>query len=214
MIVERSFNVVVVPVNARVDLFQQLWLTKQGILDENSTGIFTPIAVQCSDSEIELLILTNRVQVRAKSAAAEAIRMCVDRTLNLVHQSGSALMPISGCGINVDCVLTAGDGQHQVGIEEAMLKADAIPVDFVRPLTASVTTSETIGSLTINTSISALKHKESLKDGVAFNTNFHFDGESVEGLTEFFNRAEEFLGMVDARVQKMDALLFPQVGPR
>lgn len=103
MIVHQSANAVLVPAapTMRMETFSQLWLVNHGVVSEQCNGFFTPVAVQCTDEELDVFLVPNRIQLVSKRASLrEGVPHSVDRMLHFIDAARGALPPMSFAGLN------------------------------------------------------------------------------------------------------------------
>lgn len=208
MIEQQASNVVVIPLNARVDLFQQMWLVKHGLLEEEATGFFTPVAVQASDANCEILIMPNRVQIAGKGDLDAAVEAATKRMSALITQAGSALSPFSGCGLNFQWVLR---------VEEAALPSLERLFFCENPLfnamsdarDAMFSVTERRDDVKVTTKLDYGRNKETGLTGIMVDLNFHSDAADADGVVEFIGRSAQIKALALERVSVIAEFLFP-----
>lgn len=198
MIEFNAINAVLVPVNARVDLFQQLWLVKNEIVSEAAKGIFTPVAVQCADDDIEVVILPNRIQVTAKAGTlGQQLALAVARLDRLIERAGSALVPYQGVGINAVAIVL---GDSATSLESHFIRDNEYVADLAQSREFAITTREEAMGGSVVTKIERVKHVENSSVGVRFDFNFHRDATDLAQARLHFAAIDEISTTIEKRV--------------
>jgi hypothetical protein len=206
-----SANVVLIPSSARMETFQQLWLVKKEVISESATGIFTPVVVQCSDEQVDLVMLHNRVQISGKGPDVErGLRVAAARMNNLITAAGGSLEPYLGLGVNVVAVIPGGPDTRSV--EDLFVAQNPFLDQVAASREVSISVSENIGDEKVVMRIEKGIHKESKELGIRVDFNFHRDTPTVEqaidilaGIDSFTARVVERMGSVEKMYPKESA---------
>lgn len=112
MIVHQSANAVLVPASPtmRMEAFNHLWLVNHEVVSKESTGFFTPVAVQCTDDDLEVFLIPNRIQLASKrTTLQDGLPHCVERMQHFVDVAQAALPPMSFAGLNFSAGFVCAD---------------------------------------------------------------------------------------------------------
>lgn len=210
MIKSQFANVVIVPVNFRVDIASQIWLVKNGLVKEESSGFFTPVAVQCEDDSVEVLVLPNRIQITSKlPSMTDALLDAAERMTRFIDVAGSALTPIEGIGVNCQVVLETDDldGIRRVYFTDSgLLRASAEGRDL------SFTLAETIALGRLTTKVQYAKHIETGEMGLVMDFNCHADAAESGQVLEFLGSVKDIAEICGDRVQVVRSDIAQQGG--
>lgn len=199
MIKSQFANVVIVPVNFRVDIASQIWLVKNGLVKEESNGFFTPVAVQCEDDSVEVLVLPNRIQITSKlPSMTDALHDSAARMTKFIEVAGSALTPIEGIGVNCQIVLEAEDS---TGIQRAYFSNSGLLNASSEDRDLSFTLVETIALGRLTTKVQYAKHIETGETGLVLDFNCHADAAEASQVLDFLGRVKEVADMCNGRVE-------------
>ena len=203
MIVYQSANVVIVPVSAQIGQLNQLWLYKNGILSEDAQGIFTPVAVQATDADVELLLLQNRLQVQGRQPAfADALQLATTRAQLLINAAGSSVLgALTGVGLNVQLFWNQ-HGQSDPGtlLERAFLKEGTVVSRLSSDRKLGISIVEFIDGIKLTTKIEHAQNDRSGEPGIGMDANVHADLVDVSAVSAFLNRANEYANYIQERV--------------
>lgn len=189
MIKSQFANIVIVPINFRVDVASQIWLVRNGLVKEESNGFFTPVAVQCEDDEVQVLVLPNRIQVMSKiESVTEGIRDAASRMSKFMAAAGGTLGQLEGIGANCQVVL---DVTESATVERAFFRDSNLTrrASSERDLSLSVTENTASGSFT--TKIQMGKHNESGEPGLVVDFNSHMEVSDASQALEFLGKVDE-----------------------
>lgn len=210
MIKSQFANIVVVPINFRVDVASQIWLVKNELVKEESNGFFTPVAVQCEDDEIQILILPNRIQIMSKiESVNEGIRDAANRMSKFVAAAGGALSQIEGVGANCQVVL---DVAGSASIERAFFRDSGLMRCASSDRQVSLSIIETTTSGAFTTKVQMGKHHESGESGLLLDFNCHMEATDASQVNDFLAKAGEVATMCNDHVQTIKNDLANQGG--
>lgn len=199
MIKSQFANVVLVPVNFRVDIASQLWLVRNKLVDETANGFFTPVAVQCADESADFLILPNRIQITSKlPTVAEGLQEAASRMRRFIGAAGAALNPIQAVGLNAQIVLQADDLR---GLERGYFSQGALLRSLSPERDLSFSASEDEASGKITTKVAYAKNVETGELGVSIDINSHVDVTAIEQVEEALYKVEAFAELCMTRAQ-------------
>lgn len=200
MIVSQHANVVVVPVSLRMDVFQQYWLIKNNIVKEDASGFFTPVAVQCTDDDFEILILQDRIQVVSKCGdLSEGLGLASRKMIDLLSAAGSAALPISGGGLNALIALSGGNAKPEL-IRAEFLNSELIDKE-AEVASIGLNFAQKLGFGLVTTKLSFGVHAVTSEEAIIMDFNCHRELASLEELKILFADTGPFvqycLGRVD-----------------
>lgn len=189
MIKSQFANIVLVPINFRVDLASQIWLVKNGLVKEESNGFFTPVAVQCEDDEVQVLVLNNRIQIMSKiESVTEGIRDAASRMTKFMSAAGGTLGQLEGVGANCQVVL---DVAEPGTIERAFFRDSNLSRRAGTNRELSLTVNEISASGSFTTKIQMGKHNDTGEPGLVIDFNSHADASDSSQVREFLSKVDE-----------------------
>ena len=84
-----SANIVIIANNLNPSIFSQLWLVKEGIVDEKDFAencVFTPVAAQVFTPDFQLLVLPDRLQFGLTDESKDNSELIKDKVTNIVQK--------------------------------------------------------------------------------------------------------------------------------
>lgn len=204
MIVSQHANVVVVPVNLRMDVFQQYWLIKNNIVREDANGFFTPVAVQCSDDDFEILILQDRIQVVSKNEdLAAGLELASHKMIDLLSAAGSAALPISGGGLNAQLAISGGNAKPE------HLRAEFLNSELIdkgaEVASIGLNFAQKLGFGLVTTKLAFGVHAVTSEEAIIMDFNCHRELASIEELKALFSDASAFVKYCLGRVELVNS---------
>ena len=207
MIVEHTANAVIVPANAQVGQLSQLWLFKQGIISEEGKGLFTPVAVQAADADVELLLLPNRLQIGVRRATyAEALPMAAERAQVLLQAAGDTVIgALAGVGLNVQVWWNLKGFASPDNLLESKFFKDGVLDHFTKDRQMGLSVIEQIDGVKITSKLDHARNVHSGEPGLALDINVHVDVVDIPSASAFLARTPEFVEAVSKRVDQIDS---------
>lgn len=207
MIESQKGNVVLVPVGLRPELFQQYWLIKNRLLGENASGIFTPVVVQCSDDDFELLVLQDRLQIHAKvNDLTQAMATSADRLRQFIQAAGSSIGPLKGAGLNCQVVIT-GDGAGSDFVRRTFFQERFFDGIEEGLMNMSLSFAESLQFGLVTTNINSVVHSETERHGIQVDFNCHRDVTTLDDVDNLLASANEFAQFCQRRCNQIEQRL-------
>lgn len=206
MIAEQSANVVVVPVGAQVGQLNQLWLYKQEILAEDCQGLFTPVAVQATDHDLEVLFLPNRLQLVGKRPVfPEALALAAERAARLVNAAGGAILgALSGVGFNVQLFWSLQGHPHSADLLERVFVREGALDQLDKSRQVGLSVSEQLEGWKLTTKFDHANNIGTGEMGLSMGINAHSDLQDVTDAVAFLGRAQEFSALLQGRIDQFE----------
>lgn len=207
MIESQKGNVVLVPVGLRPELFQQYWLIKNGLLAEDASGIFTPVVVQCADSDFEVLVLQDRLQIHSRvDDLAKAMESSADRLRRFIQAAGNSIGPVRGAGLNCQVVIT-GENAGTGFVKDSFFQKQLFDEAEGTLSNLSFSVAETLNFGLVTTNIASVKHSESERQGIQVDFNCHRDVSTLDEVEQLLASADDFAQFCRRRCDQIEQRL-------
>lgn len=207
MIEEQSSNIVLVPVGAQIAQLNQLWLYKQGILGEDAQGLFTPVAVQAGDAELDLLLLPNRIQFTAKgqNSLRDGWSFAAERLRKLLDAGAPMVGPLTGLGLNAQAFWSTGDrSDGDTMIERALVPSEKLLGAFVQDRQMGLSVLERFDGIVLTTKIDSAKNMVTDQSGIGVDCNVHAELQDGATALNFLSRIDDLAARVEARFRAVE----------
>ncbi len=204
MILSQQSTVVVVPSSLKLELFQQFWLVKNKILKEDSTGFFTPVAIQATDDEVDLLILQDRIQISSKDAdLAKGMKIAAGKITQLQAAADGAVSSLKSAGLNAQIAI-GGIESPGVALSETYLNSTLLE-SGCEVLSAGLYLTQDIGFGAVTTRVSAGVNAETGEQAVVLDVNCHRDIVNDGELAELIASIDDLMDFCGRRVSGIQA---------